>query len=95
MDLGFGTGMPENLYSELLPKNVILTCLQLILSFVNAYNGRNKDSTPIFMLSPKNLLYSQIQYGGRQTGSTYILVCLQDNNEIPMATPLAVYYAAV
>ena len=54
MDLGFGTGMPENLYvEEILPQNVILTRLRLILCRDNAYNGRNRDFTLIFMFSPK------------------------------------------
>ena len=31
---------------------------------------------------------SQIQYGGRQTGSTYISVSTTDSSEIPTATPM-------
>ena len=31
---------------------------------------------------------SQIQYGGRQTGSTYILGSILDSGEIPKATPM-------
>ena len=54
MDFGFGTGMPENLYVvKFCPKNVILTRLRLILCFDNAYNGRNRDFTLIFMFPPK------------------------------------------
>ena len=56
MDLEFGTGMPKNLYVEkFCHKNVILTRLRLILCRDNAYNGRNRDFTLIFMFSPKNL----------------------------------------
>ncbi len=56
MDLGFGTGMPKNLYVEkFCPQNVILTRLRLILCRDNAYNGRNRDFTLIFMFFPKNL----------------------------------------
>ena len=58
MDLGFGTGMPKNLYVEkFCPKNVILTRLRLILCHDNAYNGRNRDFTLIFMFFPKNMGY--------------------------------------
>ena len=54
MDLGFGTGMPKNLYVEkFCPKNVILTRLRLILCCDNAYNGRNRDFTLIFMFFPQ------------------------------------------
>ena len=31
---------------------------------------------------------SQIQYGGRQTGSTYISGSILDSSEIPKATPM-------
>ena len=31
---------------------------------------------------------SQIQYGGRQTESTYISGSIQDSSEIPMAAPM-------
>ena len=54
MDLGFGTGMFKNLHVEkFCPKNVILTRLWLILCCDNAYNGRNRDFTLIFIFSPK------------------------------------------
>jgi hypothetical protein len=36
------------------PLNLILTRLWLILCFDNAYNGWNRDFTPIFMSFPQN-----------------------------------------
>ena len=52
------------------------------------YIGDWKALLPTYSDIDKWFVMSQIQYGGRQTGSTYISGSTLDSSEIPKVTPM-------